>query len=250
MNILLIDDDVDVTDAITEGIDFASLGFTRVYTAADAHRAREILRSEQIDVMVTDIELPGQSGLQLLEWVRDRKMNIIVLFCTCYADFNYAKKAIELQCYDYFLKPIAYEELAARLRQAREEAEKRFYIEKEPEMEVPAHSRIRLIQDVKDYVNTHLSEDLSSALIAKRFFMNPDYLNRLFKEDEGMTLHQYVLDRRMDFVKQQLLATNLSINQIAQSAGYDNFSYFSQMFRKNTGLTPGDFRKTQTHASE
>ena len=117
-------------------------------------------------------------------------------------------------------------------------------------MEVPAHSRIRLIQDVKDYVNTHLSEDLSSALIAKRFFMNPDYLNRLFKEDEGMTLHQYVLDRRMDFVKQQLLATNLSINQIAQSAGYDNFSYFSQLFRKNTGLTPGDFRKNQTHASE
>ncbi|MBQ7059905.1 MAG: helix-turn-helix domain-containing protein [Firmicutes bacterium] len=250
MNILLIDDDVDVTDAMIGAIDFSSLGFTRVFTAADARTAREILRSETIDVMVTDIELPGQTGLQILEWVRDRQMNTIALFCTCYADFNYAKKAIELQCFDYFLKPISYDELSERLRQAGKEAEKRFYSTKKPEPVLPSHSRICLIRDVKAYIASHLSEDLSSPLIARHFFMNPDYLNRLFKEDEGITLHQYILDTRIALVKKQLTSTNLSINQIAQSVGYDNFSYFSQLFRKKTGLTPVEYRKNQTHSSE
>ena len=244
MNILLVDDDVDITDAITDSIDFASLGYSGVYTAADAKTARDILRTETIDVMVTDIEMPGQSGIQLLEWVRDRQMQIIALFCTCYADFNYAKKAIELQCFDYFLKPIAYDELAKRLVQAKEEAEKRFPSAHKKVSPPPSGSKTGLISDVKAYIRTHLSEDLSSVLIAKRFFLNPDYLNRLFKEKEGITLHQYVLDERMETAKALLQNSQETINQISLSVGYDNFSYFSQVFRKYTGMTPGEYRKS------
>ncbi len=124
MNALLVDDELDVLEGILDGVDFEALGFENVYTAQNAVRAREILETRDVDIMVTDIEMPGGSGLDLLCWVRDSELDIVTLFCTSYADFNYAKKAVELHSFDYFLKPISYEELQEHLAAAVREAEK------------------------------------------------------------------------------------------------------------------------------
>lgn len=111
MNLLLVDDEYDVLQGIVNALDFAAIGIDMVYTAQTAAKAKTILLKEEIDVLVTDIEMPGESGISLLSWVRDQDMKIITLFCTAYADFSYAKKAVELHTFDYFLKPIQYPEL-------------------------------------------------------------------------------------------------------------------------------------------
>ena len=51
--------------------------------------------------------LPNESGIELLKWTKTQNLDVVTIFCTCYADFNYAKKAVELQCFDYYLKPIS-----------------------------------------------------------------------------------------------------------------------------------------------
>jgi len=124
MNILLVDDDVDVIEGILCGVDFEAIGIDTVLTAQSAASAREILMAQDVDIMLTDIEMPGESGLNLLTWVRSAGYDIVTLFCTSYADFNYAKKAVEMHSFDYFLKPISYEALQERLAAAAAEADK------------------------------------------------------------------------------------------------------------------------------
>lgn len=124
MNLLMVDDSPDILEGVKAGVDFKALGFEHVYYAQNVYRAKDILNSQQIDIMVADIEMPMGSGLELLQWVRDNQMSIVTMFCTGYANFSYAQKAIELRSFDYYLKPIAYDELARRLARAADEVSK------------------------------------------------------------------------------------------------------------------------------
>ncbi|MBD5395484.1 MAG: helix-turn-helix domain-containing protein [Lachnospiraceae bacterium] len=125
MNILFVDDEPEVLDGIINGIDFDSIGIDNVYMAANAIRAKELLSTVTIDILVTDIEMPDISGIELLEWVSDRKLPVVSLFCTAYADFAYAQKAIALHVFDYFLKPIFFEDLKKKIIAAVSEVTKR-----------------------------------------------------------------------------------------------------------------------------
>lgn len=124
MNLLIVDDEYEVIAGMMQSIDFEKLGFENVYTALDARHAREILERFPVDILLTDIEMPLESGIELLTWVRDSGLEIVSLFCTSYANFDYAQKAVELHSFDYYLKPIEYSELTGRLRAAAAEVER------------------------------------------------------------------------------------------------------------------------------
>lgn len=118
MNLLLVDDNINVLEALEFGIDYPSIGVDRVFSALSAVKAKDIIQKESIDLMLTDIEMPKGSGLELLEWVNREGYDIVTMFCTSYADFNYAQKAVELHSFDYFLKPIDFEDITVRIRKA------------------------------------------------------------------------------------------------------------------------------------
>lgn len=121
MNLLIVDDEPDVLDGICTGVDLEKLGYTHVYTARSGEEAMQIMLRNTIDVLMTDIEMSDMNGLSLLEWARQNQKNVVTIFCTAYSDFNYAKKAVELHAFDYYLKPIRYEELTSKLAAAAEQ---------------------------------------------------------------------------------------------------------------------------------
>ncbi len=100
-----------------------------------------------------------------------------------------------------------------------------------------------IVGKVKRYVAQHLQEDISCGGIANWVNMNPDYLTRLFKKETGLTVSDYILQERMDVAKTMLARTDLPIGDIAGSVGFNNFSYFSKMFKKVTSVNPQDYRK-------
>ena len=106
MNALLVDDDRFVVAALEKKINWEQLTITEVLTAFNIRQAQKIIEKNSIDICVCDIEMPGGSGLDLLSWVRESGKEIQFIFLTSYADFDYAKKAIELSSLDYQLKPI------------------------------------------------------------------------------------------------------------------------------------------------
>lgn len=118
MNALLVDDDFFVVSALEQKIDWKSLNIENVYTANNVAQAREILQLHPVQILISDIEMPQGSGLELLAWIRENKYNVQTILLTNYADFNYAQKAIELQSFEYFLKPIEFDKMMLIIQKA------------------------------------------------------------------------------------------------------------------------------------
>ena len=122
MTVLLVDDEKQVLDGMLHGIDFDALGADTVLTARSGEEAKEIITRQPVNILVCDIEMADLSGLGLLEWIRDENYPIRTIFCTAFRRFDYAKKALELHAFDYFLKPIRFDELSRKLAAAMDTA--------------------------------------------------------------------------------------------------------------------------------
>lgn len=118
MTVLLVDDQISILSGLISGLDWDNLGITSIKTADNASQAKEILEQEPVDIVLCDIEMPGENGLSLLRWARNRGMDFICVFLTSHADFLYAKEAIQLNCFDYILQPARYDEIQATVSKA------------------------------------------------------------------------------------------------------------------------------------
>ncbi|MFC0213643.1 response regulator [Paenibacillus chartarius] len=111
INLLVVDDERHYTDSLAGTIPWERLGITRVFKAYSASEALAVLKEADISVLMTDIRMPRMNGLELIEQARPFKPDLKCLLLTGYADFEYARKAIELQALDYLIKPAKDEQL-------------------------------------------------------------------------------------------------------------------------------------------
>ncbi len=427
MNILLVDDNIYTIRALKSGIDYNALGITGVYTARNMACAVEWLEKEEIPLVLTDIEMPNGTGLQLLEWINEHRPGIVTLFCTSYANFDYAKKAVELHSFDYYLKPIQYEDLQKLLAKAVEEVKKRaqakakeryevywndtlrvhkshfwedalFWVVSydEEELEFLAESRYlpysaesrfttvilrfekeksrmndfprnlerfvagnimeelcekadmqielflkycrdtwtlvlshgdiltkeefhevlaglvhnmgevlhcavsvcyayrctlqdvrgrymllegfcrehspkqdevvdidrfeeeicevkeehgkvqgtgNAIAKVKQYIDEHFCENITRDTLGEIVYLSPGYLAASFKRETGSSLGSYIIERRMEKAKALLADGKLTVSEVAFAVGYDNFTYFSRLFKNKVGVMPKEYKK-------
>ena len=102
----------------------------------------------------------------------------------------------------------------------------------------------QVVVSMRKYIHEHLREDLNRDSLAAMVFLNPDYLSHRFKKVTGYSLTNYIIYARTQEAM-RLLKNNpeMSIRDIAISCGFQNLSYFAKQFKKETGLTPRDFRK-------
>ncbi|MCU6712230.1 AraC family transcriptional regulator [Paenibacillus sp. J5C_2022] len=96
---------------------------------------------------------------------------------------------------------------------------------------------------VTDYLNNHLSEDIHLDLVADKLNITPGYLSSYFKEKTGTNFSDYLNDLRIVRAKKLLMNLELRIQDVAAGVGYSNVNSFIRMFKRYTGITPGEFRK-------
>ena len=118
MNLLIVDDEISSIRAVSRMLDWAALGIDEVLTALSAQEARDYIRQTQVDILLCDIEMPRESGLDLLEWINGEKLDIICIYMTCYPEFSYAQRAVKLGSMAYLLKPIDPESLEQEISAA------------------------------------------------------------------------------------------------------------------------------------
>lgn len=118
MKVLLVDDQISILSGLISGLNWDALKVSAIRTASNAGQAKEILSKEHIDILLCDIEMPGENGLSLLRWIRSNNMDLICVFLTSHADFLYAKEAMQLKCFDYILQPARYDEIQATISKA------------------------------------------------------------------------------------------------------------------------------------
>ena len=118
--LLIVDDEAHVVERLAELVPWEQSGILTVYKAYSADEAIEKLHEHPIDVVITDIHMPGMTGLELSALIRMKWKKIQCILLSGYADFEYAKEAIQQGASSYLLKPVTDEELLAAVSQALE----------------------------------------------------------------------------------------------------------------------------------
>lgn len=101
-------------------------------------------------------------------------------------------------------------------------------------------SAAELVQAVEQYINENLSKTLSLDSIADKFFISKFHLERIFKKKTGVTVHNYIVQRRLTLARQKLYSGKSPTN-IYKSCGFANYSTFYRAFQKMYHITPKDF---------
>lgn len=250
-SVLLLDDEEFTLEVLKEDVHWAQCGVGRVRGATSVREAKAFLKEEDADILLCDIEMPGESGLDLVEWameyVRFSGMPMVCIMLTCHPEYEFLRKAMQLGCLDYLLKPVDVEELEAVLKKAVQVLEKQGE-GKPPAPRPGADSGKDLVRTkVLPYIEENLAASFSVSDLADLVSLNPQYLMRVFKKNTGMSILEYVTSRRMEKSKELLLTTGLSIENIAEEVGYFNYTYFMKVFKRTQGVSPGEYRRQYGH---
>ncbi len=114
------------------------------------------------------------------------------------------------------------------------------------------NGKTKLIEQIKNLIieKVHRSDSLDekvnwSNLISDQLFHEYNYLSALFSSVEGITLEQYIIRQKIEKVKEFLFYDELSLGEIADKLGYSSIAHLSAQFKKTTGQTPSQFKKTR-----
>ncbi len=156
MKLLIVDDQQDTLQGLLRGIDWTAQGFSRVDGARNAMEARKVFREGAPDVMLCDIEMPVESGIDLGKWIRRENYQTQIIYLTCHSEFVYAKEALELRAVDYILQPAPYSQIVEVVRQAVSELHKQEDVQRTLEMAALYESRQK--EQLLDAWRKYLSE--------------------------------------------------------------------------------------------
>lgn len=98
-----------------------------------------------------------------------------------------------------------------------------------------------MVEQVADYIEKHISEGISVEELARQVHMSKYYFLRKFKEQTGVTVHNFVLNKRLIQASEELLQGN-NMTQVWQNAGFADYSSFLRNFKKAFGISPGKYR--------
>ena len=123
-SILVVDDNRLIVNEICESLDWPSLGIGQVTRAFNGREALEKIQEETVDLLLTDVEMPGLSGLELSQEVAKASPQTKIILISAYDEFEYARGALRLGVFDYIEKPLDYDVLAKTISKACQEMER------------------------------------------------------------------------------------------------------------------------------
>ena len=176
-----------------------------IIRAYNGLEAVEMCRSELPDLILMDFKMPLMDGLQATREIRKFNKDIVVIALTANAYDSDREHAYDAGCNDYMSKPVA-----------------------------PNDERIR---GVLEYIDGHLSEELSVEDLAEQVFLSKYHLMRKFKSEVGLSLHEYIAQRRL-ILARDLIARGETVTDACFQVGYRSYSSFFRAYVKLFGMTP------------
>lgn len=238
MNILIIDDEPKIRNGLTKLLS-AHDGWIISGAFADAASALTFLYESETDVIISDIKMPGISGLDMISRIRERNPRIPIIILSGYGNFLYAQRAIELGVRRYLTKPTNTRELIAALEQVESEIKRETEdLQNENSVMVSNLLVLRAVQ----YLEIHYPDRIGLKDVAGALFISPNYLSELFKRHTGQNFSDYLLMLRMEKSKALLANIAYKVSDVAGLVGFSDSRYFSSAFKKFSGMTPMAYR--------
>ncbi|TNV67792.1 GH39 family glycosyl hydrolase [Trichococcus shcherbakoviae] len=99
------------------------------------------------------------------------------------------------------------------------------------------------VEEVKFYIDNNFDKEIRLSDLAGKLFVSEQYLSKLFSNEIGLSLSEYLIRKRLEKVRKDLFETEKSVTNIAFSAGFSNINSFNRLFKKYQGLTPSEYRR-------
>lgn len=112
--------------------------------------------------------------------------------------------------------------------------------------EITVHNSDTLMQ-IQSYILQHYMDNITLQHLSEVFFINPNYLSRMFKEKTGGNFIDYLTSIRIEKAKDLLENSDLKVSEISLTVGYETSKYFSSVFKEKCGITPKEYRSAHLH---
>lgn len=238
LRVLLADDEIMIREGFKRLFNWEEHDCEVVGEAADGMEALSQIDVLKPDLVIMDINMPIMNGLKVIQVSRMKHPDIAFVIVSGYDDFSYCREALRLQITDYILKPVDYEEFGYCIDRLRISL-----FEKQVKQEEELPQDERPINGITRYLQEHLSEDVSLAVLSEEFHLNAQYISQLFKSEIGVGFLTYLTGIRMERAKKLLLSTSLSVADVAEQSGYGDYRVFTKVFKKAEGVTPSQYRR-------
>jgi len=260
-SLALFDDERWVRTLIESLIPFASYGLEMVAESDNGATALALCKEYQPDIVITDIQMPGLTGLELIEAIRNETANTEIIIISGFDEFEYAKKAIRFRVNEYLLKPVEEHQLHDALKTSMNNIDKRIQESHRIRSLKRNLKRLRITSGVQNesidiscsdariskilsLIHTYFMDPISIQSASEEIGMNPTYFSELFKKTTGKGFCQYVSDVRLAKAKELIREKpHLKVQDIAVACGFSDPNYFSRLFRKKTGYTFTDYKR-------
>ncbi|WP_101695660.1 response regulator transcription factor [Dorea phocaeensis] len=235
--VIIADDEVIEIEYLHKMFRKHSEEFHVVGTASNGEEVLRIVEETNPDVIILDICMPGKDGLEVAEEVKRRFPDICVILNTAFAEFEFARKAIEYQVDAYLLKPASETFIIETIKKCLKKKKREEIEEREEEL------GNQNLDCVINYIERHYNESISLKELANIAHFSPTYLSRMFNQEMRCTLCNYVNKKRIDNAKRLLIKAERSIQEIAMECGFINISHFNRVFKNLVGKSPMEYKK-------
>lgn len=254
-NILVIDDNNDIRTLLSD-----SLSEYNVVTASNAAEGLEHLKNKKIDIIITDVMMPGTDGVTLTRLIKGNKHTMHIPLIILSAKNTSAERVEGLAsgADAYVGKPFHLSYLRALIVRLLENQirMKEYYNSSASAFEytngqlVDRESK-EFIDRIVEYIDSNIDDtELSTEQLAKHMQVSVRNLYRKFKELELTSPNDFIKTHRINFAAKLLVTTSLTVQEIIFRSGFNNRSHFYREFDKQFGMTPKDYRSSNRVKNE
>lgn len=232
--LVIVDDEDKIVEGIANLFPWEQLGFQVTWFSRPL-KALEYVKTHQVHVLMSDIEMPEMNGLELCKQLQDSDIKIV--FISSHQNYEYFRYAIQYRVEDYLLKPIKSGDILNCFGKIRQQLDEKYAVTQK----TPVTYYDQVISKVKEYIKENYKEaSLEDAAV--QVSLSPSYLSRIFKEKCGMGFSDYLTKTRMEKACELLGDIQYKSYDIAYYIGYDNPKNFSRAFKAYFGMTPKEYR--------
>lgn len=112
---------------------------------------------------------------------------------------------------------------------------------------IPLSPHYAKIKQVIEYINNNIGKKMLLEELSNISGLSPNHFHKIFSKTMGTTLNSYVTKVKIDKAKELLIKSRLQIAEISFNCGFDNIPYFSSLFKKQVGISPGEYRKRHSY---
>lgn len=246
--VLIVEDEELLRKGLIFTFDWASLSCLIVGEARNGAEGLELIDTLKPDLVITDIKMPVMDGLTMLDHFKQASFESIIM--TGFEEFDYAKKAIELNVAKYITKPIDEAELTDAIREIIQKInQKKHYQALESNRQFSLIKNInnqnvqfdKYSKQIIEYIEKNYQTRTNLEDLAQELKISVGYVAKVFKESTGYSVNDYLNRYRISKSIELLKLDQYKLFEIAEMCGFSEYKYFHRVFRLYLKLSPKEF---------